>query len=103
MWGFIFFVNNPTFFHHHSFQSSCRQFDIVLLVDGIRTLAIVVIVEPIQTNLVSSMALSRGVAITLAALLKEGFYCDCYLVDVFLLLAVEILTCLHQQVDNFFH
>ncbi len=51
--GFHIFREQSHILPPPSFQSSCRQFDIVLLVDGIRTLAIVVIVEPTQTNLVS--------------------------------------------------
>jgi hypothetical protein len=56
----------------HFFQSSRRWVDIVLLVDDIRKLVDVVIVDPTQTNLVSWVALFRGVATSLAIQMKEG-------------------------------
>jgi hypothetical protein len=49
------------------FQSSCQWVNIVLLVDGIRILADVIIAYPTQANLVSQAALSCGVATTMVA------------------------------------
>ncbi len=93
--GVSFFVSNPKFFCHLLFRLLVDLLIFVLLVDDICTLATIVIVEPTPTYLVSSAGLACGVATTLTALLKEGFYCDCYPVDVFLL-AIEIFGCLHQ-------
>jgi hypothetical protein len=57
--------------------------DIVLLVDGIRTLVDVIIVDPTQANLVSWAALFRGVAAIVVAHVKEGLYYNCYPTDMF--------------------
>ncbi len=89
------------------FQFSCRWVNIVLLVDGIHTLAHVVIVDPTWTNLVSWVVLVRGMATTLATHVKEGLYHDCYPTYVFLFLtmkffAIKVFGCLQQHVDNFF-
>jgi hypothetical protein len=34
---------------------------------------------------------------------KDKFYYDWYLVNMFLLLTIEVFGCLHELVDNFFH
>ncbi len=75
------------------FEFSCWQVDVVLLVDGICT----------WTNLVSWATLSCGVVTTMAALMKKRFYHNHYPMDVFLPLAIKVLRCFHQQVNNFFH
>ncbi len=69
-------------------QSSYRWINIILLVNGIHTLANVVIVNPTQADLVSLAALSHGVVVTLAIHVKEGFYHNYYPTDVFFLLAI---------------
>jgi len=43
-----------------SFQSSCLRVDIVLSIDGIGTLTNVVIVDPTQVDMVSSVTLPMG-------------------------------------------
>jgi hypothetical protein len=45
-------------------------------VDGIRTLANIIIVNPIQMDLVSCVVLFRHVTMTLMAQTKEGLYQD---------------------------
>lgn len=74
-----------------------------MLIDDIRTLTNVVIVDPIQANLVSWVALSCEVVVTLAAQMKGGLYHDYYSMDVFFFLAIEVFQCLHWHVENFFH
>jgi membrane-associated PAP2 superfamily phosphatase len=76
---------------------------IVMLVDGIRTLVDVIIVNPIRVDLISPMVFSHGVVMTMATQVKEGFYCDCYLMDMFFALVIKVFRSLHQLFDNIFH
>jgi hypothetical protein len=48
----------------------------VLLVDGVHTLANVIIIDPIQIDLVSLAVFSHGVVMTMTVLAKDGLYCD---------------------------
>jgi hypothetical protein len=48
-------------------QFLCRQIEIVLLVDGVCTLVDIVIVDPIQIDLVLQVVFSSGVATTIMA------------------------------------
>ncbi len=84
-------------------QSSLRWVNIVLSIDGIHTLVNVVITDPTQAYLVSRATLLHGVAMRLIAHVKEGFYHDCYLTNVFLPSAIEVFGCLHQQANKFLH
>ncbi len=63
--------------------------------DGICTLANVVIIDHIQANLVSQVALSHGVAITMAVQVKERLYHDYYPTDMFFPFAIEVFGSLH--------
>jgi hypothetical protein len=49
------------------------------------------------------VAFSCGVATTVIAQAKDGFYCDWFPMDMFLHLHVEVFKCLHQQANEFFH
>jgi hypothetical protein len=72
--SFMLFGNKPTFFQHlpfNFFVNKCK-------VDGICTLVDVIIVDIIQVNLVSQAAFSCGLAPSLMAQVKEGFYYDHY-------------------------
>ncbi len=71
-------------------------------IDDIHILVDVVIVDPIRVDLISHVVLSDGVVMFLAVEMKERFYCDYYLADVFFPLAMEIFECLHQHANNFF-
>jgi hypothetical protein len=78
------------------------------IIDGICTLIDVVIVAPIQANLVSWATFSYGVATTMATQLKEGLYYNYYLVEEFLLeeflsFAIEVFGCLYHQSNSFHH
>jgi hypothetical protein len=57
-----------------------------LLVDGIRTLVDVIIVDPTRAKLVSWAALSHGVAAIVVAHVKEGLYYNSYPTDEFFFL-----------------
>ncbi len=73
----------------HSFVTFSLVFllvvDIVLLVDDICTLANVIIVNPIRIDLVSWVTISCGVAMIVEVQVKEGLYCNCYIMDMFFL------------------
>jgi hypothetical protein len=73
------------------------------IIDGICTLIDVVIVIPIQSNLVSWATFSCGVATTMATQLKEGLYYNYYLVEEFLSFAIEVFGCLYHQSNSFHH
>jgi hypothetical protein len=75
----------------------------MLIVDGICTLVDVIIVDPTHANHVSQAISFRGVAMTIVAHAKVVSYYDQRPEDDFVLLAIEIFRCLHQQVDNFLH
>jgi hypothetical protein len=76
-------------------QSSCRQINIVLLVDGVHTLANVVITYPIWIDLVSWAILSCVIVATVATQAKDGFYRDQFPMDIFFPLDMEVFECLH--------
>jgi hypothetical protein len=60
----------------------------MLSIEDIHTLADVVIAKPTQADLISCVISSCGVAMTMVAHAKEGFYHNRHLVDVFLPLAI---------------
>jgi hypothetical protein len=64
-------------------------------VDGIRTLANVVIIDLIRVNLVSQTTLFHGVVVTMAVQVKERLYHDYYPTNMFLPFAIEVFGCLH--------
>jgi hypothetical protein len=59
-----------------SLQSFCEWVDIMLSIDGIHTLANVVIVDPTTVDLVFQTASFHGVVTTMVTQAKEGFYHD---------------------------
>jgi hypothetical protein len=63
-------------------QSSCWWVNIMLLIEDIHTLADVIIAKP--TYLISCVISSCGVAMTMVAYAKDGFYHNQHLIDVFL-------------------
>ncbi len=65
-------------------QFSRHQFDIVLSVDGVYTLANVFIIDPIQINLVSQV-ISYGVALIIAVENKDYIDHDQLSMDMFVL------------------
>ncbi len=82
-------------------QSFCWQIDIVLLVDGICTLANVVNVKPIRIDLVSWVT-PRGVVMITTVQVKQGFYCNHYLMDMFFLLPQKVLGVFISNSTTFF-
>ncbi len=48
----------------------------MVLVDGIQTLADIIIVDSIQAYLVLLVVLSRGVVVTIVIQAKDGLYCN---------------------------
>ncbi len=62
----------PTF----RLRSSHQRVSIMLLVDGVCTLADVVIPNPTRINLVLWVVLPCGVAMTIATRAKDGLYHD---------------------------
>jgi hypothetical protein len=64
-------------------------------VDDICILTDVIIANPTQTNLVSQVALFRGVVVAVVAQVKEGLYYEHYPLNMFFLLAIKVFGCLH--------
>ncbi len=85
-----------------SFWSSWQQMDIVLITNGICTLANVIIIKLTHANLIFQTTSFWGVATTITIQAKVVLYCDQHSND-FILLIIKIFGCLHQQADNFFH
>jgi hypothetical protein len=85
-----------------SFQFFHQRINIVLSIDSIRTLADVVIVDPIQTDLVSRVGFFHGVVMTMVVQVKEKLYHHCYPMDVFFPLIIKVFGCLHEQSNIFF-
>ncbi len=76
----------------------------MLSINGVHTLAYVVITNPIRVDLVSWAVFFHGVTTTIAIQAKDGLYCNRFPMDMFLYLVVEVFGCLHQQqADKFFH
>jgi hypothetical protein len=67
----------------------------VLLVDGVCTLLDIVIVNPIQVDLVLRIAFSPRVATIVVALTKIGLYCDWFPSNKFLPSTIKVFKCLH--------
>jgi hypothetical protein len=72
------------------------------IIDGICTFIDVVIINPIQANLVSWAIFSCGVVAVMAAQMK-GLYCNYYPTKEFLSFAIEVFGCLHKQSKSFLH
>jgi hypothetical protein len=75
----------------------------VLSIDGVHTLADVVIINLTQVDLVLQVDFSCGVVMTIIAQVKDGLYCNQFLTYMFLPLVTKVFKCLHQQVDEFLH
>jgi hypothetical protein len=68
-----------------------------------QTLVDIVIIDLIRANFVLQVALSHGVATIVTSWAKDDFYCNQYLMNMFLFLVIKVFGCLHQQINNFFH
>ncbi len=75
----------------------------MLIANGICTLANIVIVDPTHVNLISQVAYSWGMVITIVIQAEFVSYCDRHPEDDFIPIAIEIFICLYQQVDDFLH
>jgi len=75
----------------------------VLSINGVHTLANVVIINPTRVDLVLQATFSYGVVMTITTQVKDGFYCNRFLTYMFIPLVIKVFKCLHQQVDEFFH
>ncbi len=67
----------------------------MLSVDGVCTLAKVVIVDPIKFDLVSQLVLSHGVVMMVVTQMKDCFYCVQFSAYMFFPLVIELFKCLH--------
>jgi hypothetical protein len=85
-----------------TFNSFCRQVDIVLTKDDIRNLANVIIIDPMGTNLLQSYT-TQGFATSNVAQAKEKNYRNQHPIDQFLPSAIEVFGCLHKHADVFLH
>jgi hypothetical protein len=71
--------------------------------DGIRTLADVVIADPMQLDLFPRSCATQGFVALDAAQAKEWSYHNQHPTDQFLPLAIVVFHCLHKHVDVFLH
>lgn len=49
------------------------------------------------------VTISCGVVVIVTTQAKEGLYYDCYPMDMFIPLAIEVFGCHYQQFNNFLH
>jgi len=75
----------------------------MLSIDGVHTLVDVVIINPIEVDLVLQVFFSRGVVMTITTQVKDGLYCNRFLTYMLFPLIIKVFRCLHQQVDKFLH
>ncbi len=73
-----------------------------MLIDDIRTLVDIVIIDLTQADLVSRAVLSHGVDVSLAAQVKEGLHSDHCLADVFSLLPQNFFVVFSSKLATFF-
>ncbi len=86
-----------------SLQSSRELVDIMLLIDGICTLANVIIINPTQVDLVSQTTSFHRVVTKMVTQAKEGFYHNQHPINTFFSLTIEVFGCIHQQAYDFLH
>jgi hypothetical protein len=67
----------------------------VLSIDGVYTLVNFVIVKTTQVNLVLWAIISCGVIVIVAAQVKNDFYHDRFMTNMFLPRVVDVFECLH--------
>jgi hypothetical protein len=84
-------------------NSSCWWIDIVLITNGIFTLANIVITNPMCANLLPRSCTTQRFATSNAFQAKEMNYCNQHPNDQFFPLVIEIFWCLHKHVDVFLH
>jgi hypothetical protein len=82
-------------FFPSSLQFFCWWVDIVLSIDGIRTLANVVIADPTQAYLVSRVVVSCGVTVLVMVQVKKRLHYDHYPTNMFFLLTIKVFGCFH--------
>ncbi len=85
------------------FHSFCWRVNIMLIKDGICTLANVVIVDPTQADLLHWSCTTWGFAAFEVIQAKKKSYHDRHPTYYFLLLAIEVFGCLDKQIDVFLH
>jgi len=76
--------------------SHCRV-DIVLLINGLCTLANVIIADPFKLVWFQRQLCFCEDVVTIAIQTKDGFYHDQVLTNMFLLPTIKVFKCLHQQ------
>jgi hypothetical protein len=84
-------------------QSLHHWVDIVLSIDGVHTLANIIIINPTWVDLVLQTTLSCKVTTIVATQVKNALCHDWFLTDMFLPPIVEDFGCLHQEADRFLH
>ncbi len=84
-----FLCEHTHIFSLHTFQSTGQWINIVVLVDGVRMLADIIITNSTWINLVLRLILSHEDAITIVDEPKDGLYHDQYLADQFFLVAIK--------------
>ncbi len=67
----------------------------MISINGVYKLANVVIVNPIRIDLVSWVVIFGDVTLTIVIHVKDDFYDNQFMLDMFFLLIVEVFECLH--------
>jgi hypothetical protein len=85
-----------------TFNSSRRQFDIVLTKNGICTLADIIIADPTRMDLLPQSCTTQRFVASDVTQVKEMSYRSPHPIDQFFPLAIEVFGCLHKHVDVFY-
>jgi hypothetical protein len=75
----------------------------VITKDGIRTLADLVIVDPMHADLFPRFHTTQEFVTSNVAQAKKRSYHNQHPIDQFFFLAIEVFGCLHKQADMFLH
>jgi hypothetical protein len=86
-----------------TFNSSRWRVDIMLTKNGIRTLADIVIADPMWANLLPWSYATQGFAASNVVQAKERSYHNRHPTNQFLPLAIELFGCLHKHANVFLH
>jgi hypothetical protein len=79
------------------FNSSCQQVNIVFAKKDICILADVIIVNPMQADLLPQSCATQIFVASNVAQAKERSYCDRHPTNQFFSLTIEVFECLHKQ------
>jgi hypothetical protein len=83
--------------------SFCQWVDVLFTKNDICTLADIVIIDPMRTDLLPRSCATQGFVASDTTQVKERNYHNWHPTDQFFPLAIKVFGCLHKHVDVFLH